>query len=72
MESDVLGPDASLHEGFSPLAGIRLVESIRAPENKSAPLGFSPLAGIRLVESQRGNAHIPDAFVVSVPLRGLG
>ncbi len=57
---------------FSPLAGIRLAESLLL---RSSPLeygGFSPLAGIRLAESHLGIQLLRSTLHVSVPLRGLG
>ncbi len=45
--------------GFSPLAGIRFVESCPScgTKNDDDP-GFSPLAGIRFVESQDGDGNL--------------
>ena len=50
MESVVQTGKPVLIKSFSPLAGIRLVESRNELPNSEANQSFSPLAGIRLVE----------------------
>ena len=45
---------------FSPLAGIRLVESYMGVKGTVSGVSFSPLAGIRLVESP---INCPNSFV---------
>ncbi len=57
---------------FSPLAGIRFVESRSYWVDRTTNSSFSPLAGIRFVESQMRHEQQIDYRTVSVPLRGLG
>ncbi len=57
--------------GFSPLAGIRYVETYAECPNCSENLCFSPLAGIRYVETISELTKPQYQKYVSVPLRGL-
>ena len=57
---------------FSPLAGIKFVESKHlGAQVCNGQLSFSPLAGIKFVESTIGYSTELDDSPVSVPLRGL-
>ena len=57
---------------FSPLAGIKFVESILADNSTINGTGFSPLAGIKFVESPSiPFDRVTVEILVSVPLRGL-
>ncbi len=61
---------------FSPLAGIRFVESSIVDSTNSLASdvnsSFSPLAGIRFVERNKCLCGMVIQMDVSVPLRGLG
>ncbi len=61
------------YQRFSPLAGIRFVESSGWQPKLRQSISFSPLAGIRFVESALGfGGLVRLRGNVSVPLRGLG
>ena len=56
---------------FSPLAGIRYVETKNATLTAASTYSFSPLAGIRYVETVDVGVDDLINLIVSVPLRGL-
>ncbi len=56
---------------FSPLAGIKFVESIDVLNDAIAHLGFSPLAGIKFVESSIFHNPMLDWLPCFSPLAGI-
>ncbi len=70
METRKLGVQATQLTSFSPLAGIRYVETFSLDKEMQVKYGFSPLAGIRYVETLYADIT-PLVCRVSVPLRGL-
>ncbi len=60
-------------EGFSPLAGIKFVESLASAEVEevATSASFSPLAGIKFVESQEDREKAAEALTCFSPLAGI-